>query len=335
MSNLPKTLLLRDHFDSGLEYIESFGEAPTLPLKTMPALNSMLWGLHPGELHILAARTSQGKSSMAMQIAMDLAQQNKKVIFFHLEMSIQETLKRMFCYSLNIDNVEVLTAQLKKSGQLRSKWVEFTKIYEDKIFFISEEFGKTWKEIISCLKELKVKPDCIIIDHINNIKTVGKQTREEINEYVRSFRAMCVKHKIAGVLCAQLNRGAMSKDVEPSVTHLKESGYIEESADVCLILWWINKSGIKPKNEKFKIDGKEYQNLTEDVWKNFFVLDVAKNRNGRCGRVVLNFTPKYYKFSDWQDIPTSERVMNERTTKDKRDSTKSPYEFKEQDQWEE
>lgn len=249
----------------------------------------------------MAARTSQGKSAISSQIAMDVAEQGFKVMSFQLEMNIQEVIRRMVSCRMGIDSMDILKGGYNNTPEIKSQWEEFKAMASNQIFYLSENFGKTWPEIIDKVNEIKSDVDVVIIDHLHNIKSDPRNQRENINEYVRQFRALCVEKNIAGILCAQLNRMAMDKDNDmPNIVNLKDSGYVEEAADVVMILWWPWKSGRKWPSDGITIDSKKYA-PTEDQWKNFFVLDIAKNRNGACHKIALLFEPQFYRFSDWQD----------------------------------
>lgn len=295
----PEPRILGHWLNEAEDYFKSFGNAPKLPMVTLSTLNQRLWGLHPGELHVMAARTSQGKSALTSQIALDLAEQGFQVVSFQLEMSIKEVVRRLACYKMRIDSVDILKGKFNTDEAVKQQWGIFKESTKNHKFYLSENFGKTWPEIIQKLEEIKITPQVVIIDHLHNIKSDPKNQRENINEYVRQFRALCVKRGIAGILCAQLNRAAMDKDNDmPFLTHLKESGYIEEAADVCMVLWWPWKSGKKWNKDGVSIEGIRY-NPTEEEWKNFFIIDIAKNRNGACHKVALRFEPQYYCFSEW------------------------------------
>jgi hypothetical protein len=128
----------------------------------------------------------------------------------------------------------------------------------------------------------------IIIDYVQNISMARGDTREIINEYLRNFRNMALAYDFAGILCSQINRGAENvKDHCPSMAQLKESGFLEESADVVMLLYW---------------DG--YDKATKaGSDDSAFSLIVAKNRNGRTGVHPLVYIPKHYRF---EEIPANQ-----------------------------
>ena len=128
-----------------------------------------------------------------------------------------------------------------------------------------------------------MKPKVIVLDFIQAIPESSTESKRFIDEYIRAFREMAVTQEFAGVIISQINRSNPdAKNKQPQLHQLKGSGFLEEHADLVLLLDWKHKSvGTGDKEE--------------------FVVNVAKNRNGRTGYVKLRYTPQYYRFEDWKE----------------------------------
>jgi replicative DNA helicase len=251
---------------------------PELPLKTMPVLSDKMWGIAPRELTVVGARTSQGKTSFSLQVCADLAAQGVPTLYLSLEMTVLSILERMFCNHCHIPNFKLNRGEFH---QYADQWQKFTEHINSIPLMITEGLGKKWSDIDTLIERLEPKPRVIILDYIQCIAGSGLEKREVIDEYIRHFRDMAIKHNFAGILCSQINRSGAAGDDnnEPQLHHLKGSGYIEELADKIILMHWPH-----------------FYNAKEDI--NKYLLILAKNRNGRTGRVGIRYIPEYYKFED-------------------------------------
>ena len=261
--------------------LNSRGAAPEMSITSMPQLNSKLWGIRRGKLTIIGARTSHGKSSFVMQVAKDLALQNFKVLFLSLEMSNSDMAERLFCNMCEVDNTSL---QQGRFADHRGQYLEWCKKVTKLNLVFSDCLGRTWHEIDSLISSMPVKPDVVILDYIQAIKGLGTMERGVMDEYIKKFREMAVIHNYAGIICSQINRGSEhGKDNRPQLHQLKNTGFLEEHADVVILLHWPYKSDPDANKDEKK-----------------FVLELAKNRNGRTGYFFLFYHPEFYKFKDPQ-----------------------------------
>lgn len=265
------------------------GKTPALSLNTMPELNKKIWGIHKKKMTLIGARTSQGKSAFALQVAYDLAVQGHPVLFLSLEMVVEDLIERLFCNVKEINNYELMSGNFEKYIIDYLDFSEHCKIIN---LTITDFIGKTWKDIEDFLSKLSVKPEVIILDYIQTIAGSSLKQKEVIDEYIRNFREMAIRHNFAGIICSQVNRTVADNDnKEPQLHQLKGSGFLEEHSDIIMLLHWpYNYDDSKPMEE--------------------YRLIIAKNRSGRTGFMKLRFMPQYYKFFDWEDI--SSRVMVEK-----------------------
>ena len=145
--------------------------------------------------------------------------------------------------------------------------------------------GQTWRELNEALELLNPTPKVVIIDYIQGIARRVNESREQMNEYIRYFRQICVERDIVGILCSQISRQALDgRRNEPTLNTLKETGVLEEHSDLVFLLHW------------------EHFYTYKDEDKNAFRVIVAKNRNGRCGEVSCFFYPEYYLFCEEEII---------------------------------
>ena len=267
------------------------GQNPKIPIKTLPELNKKIWGLHTKKLTIIGARTSQGKSALALQMAWDVASQGIPTLFISLEMYEEDVIERLFCLVKKVDNFEILTGNFSKHQQ---KWNEFEKEIDMKPFVITDMLGRTWEDVDKYLNELTMKPKLIIIDHLQEARSASlKNQKEVIEEYLKKLRLMAIRDDFSAVVCSQINRASQEDNTgsEPQIHHLKGAGYLEEGADIIILLHW-------PWHYSKKGD------------KNKFILNVAKNRNGRTGWIELKYKPENYWFYEEAESPTEKLVKS-------------------------
>ena len=288
-----KTIKIRNLLPIVKKELEGRGETPLLSLDSLPVFNRKIWGLRPG-LTTIGARTSQGKSSIALQFAYDLAKKGNEVLFLSLEMTVENMIERLFCNIEMIDNTELQQGHFSKNTDIQLKWQEFERKIIKIPLLITCGIGQTFQEVVELFDLLQPKPKAIFIDYIQGSK-LGLNEREMLNEYIRYFRELCIKNKIAGVICSQVNRKVNEETKEPSMDCLKGTGVLEEHSDVVILLHWEN-----------------FYTHKEDNYNKFKIM-IAKNRNGKTGDYYAYYQPEYYKFSDtWKETPKEITDMAEK-----------------------
>jgi replicative DNA helicase len=189
----------------------------------------------------------------------------------------EDVIERLFCLNQKIDNYDLLCGKFSKHSH---QWKTFENAMAGLPLVITDMLGKTWQEIDTYLTTLSKKPKLIIIDHLQEAKSASMTNQKDvIEEYLKKLRIMAIRDNIALVICSQVNRASQEEKAgaEPQLHHLKNSGYIEEGADVIILLHW-------PWHYTKKGD------------KNKFTLNVAKNRNGRTGWIDVRYKPEHYWF---------------------------------------
>jgi replicative DNA helicase len=257
--------------------LQSRSRTPEMPL-SLTELNRILWGVHRGELLIIGARPSQGKTSLCLQIAQDLATSGFVTYFVSLETSRMGILERMFCQKCSISNEQMRMGIISEG--VKEKMEQFKTWVQDVPLLITDRIGYKFSEITNILTHVKPKPDVLILDYIQMVGCYGTSKLDAITEYMRQLKELATEHNIALIVASQINRGNMERtNQRPMLSDLKGSGALEETADCVLGLYW------NMKHEDCKDPSQ-------------FEIAVMKQRDGATGIVKVNFFPQYYQFKD-------------------------------------
>lgn len=248
-----------------------------------PALDSMLSGLQRSDMVVLAARPSVGKTAFALNIAAHAAlRENKGVLLFSLEMSKEQLTQRLLCMEGGINSRRLRDGFLA-GGEMAKLTPAAGRLYSAPIY-IDDTPNITMLEIRSKARRQRAQHDIdlIIIDYLQ-LMSGSSQTRRaenrqvEISEISRGVKGLARELNVPVVALSQLSREAEKDDTGiPKLSHLRESGSIEQDADVVLILW-------RPPAHKARRDD------TDQVDENLIKLSIAKQRNGPTGVIDLLF----------------------------------------------
>ncbi|MFC0300400.1 replicative DNA helicase [Virgibacillus soli] len=248
-------------------------------------LDRITSGFQRNDLIIVAARPSVGKTAFALNIAQNVAvHTDENVAIFSLEMGAEQLVQRMLCAEGNID------AQRMRSGQLESEdWGRLTMAMgslSNAGIFIDDSAGIRVSEIRSKCRRLKQEHGLgmILIDYLQLIQgsANSKDNRQqEVSEISRSLKALARELNIPVIALSQLSRGVEQRqDKRPMMSDLRESGSIEQDADIVGFLY----------RDDYYDKESEQQNIIEII--------IAKQRNGPVGTVELAFVKEYNKFVD-------------------------------------
>ena len=249
---------------------------------SFPELDHITSGFQNSELIILAARPSMGKSALSLNFALHNALQDKKVAFFSLEMSKESILMRLLSTLSRINLSQVISGQIqeKRWGDLIQAAGRLSSIP----FFIDDSSPLSPYEIRSKSRRLKAKQglDLIVIDYLQLMQLPEKtENRErEVSEMSRLLKSFAKELKIPIITLSQLNRGVESRsNRRPILSDLRESGAIEQDADLIMMLY----------REDYYEEG-EGNNKAEVI--------INKHRNGPTGTIELKWQPEFGTFEN-------------------------------------
>lgn len=280
---------LRNLLTETFEHIESRKDLHITGLETQYyELDEMLCGLQRGEMIIIAGRPSMGKTSFALNIAENIganARSPQPVAIFSLEMGRHQLVERILCSQARIDS------QLVRKGLLSSEqYAELTRAGSDlydKPIFIDDTPGLTPLEIRAKCRRLKSQHNiqAVFIDYLQLMSLSGRveSRQQEISTISRQLKAMARELEAPVVVLSQLNRSPEEREGHrPRMSDLRESGSLEQDADVVLLL----------HREDYYHRGEE--------WEDTHVAEViiAKQRNGPTGVVQLTFNERITRFEN-------------------------------------
>ncbi|GAB3797872.1 replicative DNA helicase [Virgibacillus kimchii] len=248
-------------------------------------LDRLTSGFQPNDLIIVAARPSVGKTAFALNVAQNVAvNSDENVAIFSLEMGAEQLVSRMLCAEGNIDS------QRLRSGQLQADdWSKLTMAMgslSNAGIYIDDSPGIRVAEIRSKCRRLKQEHGLgmILIDYLQLIQgsANSKENRQqEVSEISRSLKALARELNVPLIALSQLSRGVESRqDKRPMMSDLRESGSIEQDADIVGFLY---------RDDYYDTES-EKQNIIEII--------ISKQRNGPVGSVELAFVKEYNKFVD-------------------------------------
>ncbi|MGN0819216.1 MAG: replicative DNA helicase [Christensenellaceae bacterium] len=298
---------LADHIDSVIDMFENLqnNENYSLGLKTgFRRFDYMTNGLHKGNLIILAARPSVGKTTLAMNIVENIAIKEKKTVaVFALEMTRGELGQRMVCSLANVNMGDALKGKLAEtdSDALRRLWNAKKSISNANIY-IDESTEVTPQDILSKCRRLKARLglDLIVVDHIQLMQPARRNPnrQQEVTEISRGLKNIAKELDVPVLALSQLSRAVTNRpDGKPVLSDLRESGSIEQDADLVVFIHRAERDE-KTKNQ-------------ENVAPGHTELLIRKNRNGSCGDIPLVFKGEYVKFVSVDDggvKPPPERI---------------------------
>ena len=243
-------------------------------------------GLHDSELIILAARPAMGKSAFALNIATNAAVRAKTpVAIFSLEMSKEQMTNRILCSEAMIDSNKLRTGKIEEDDWV--KLVETLGPLSEAEIYIDDTPGISITEIRAKCRKLKLEKNIgmVIIDYLQLVQGTGNKRvgsrEQEISEISRSLKILAKEINVPVIALSQLSRAAEQRpDHRPMLSDLRESGSIEQDADIVTFLY---------RDDYYNPDS-ENKNIAEVI--------IAKNRSGSTGTVELLWLGSYTKFAN-------------------------------------
>jgi len=252
-------------------------------------LDNATAGLHESELIIIAARPGMGKTAFALNIATNAAKSTDKAIaIFNLEMSAEQLVNRMISQKGAIEGKKLQTGQLV--GNDWNRYNEAVSSLSNTNIFIEDNASITVNDIRAKCRRLAQSSQglaLVVIDYLQLVTLGGKRPdsrQQEVQEISRSLKLMAKELKVPVIALAQLNRSAEKREKtrEPMLADLRESGSIEQDADIVI---FINREDYY--KAKAEID-KDSNSETDII--------IAKHRKGGTGKFKLMFQPKFMNF---------------------------------------
>lgn len=248
-------------------------------------LDNILSGMQPSDLIILAARPSMGKTALALNIAQNVARHKNSVGVISLEMSKEQLVERMFCSLLGVDSWKMRTGKLTDEdfGKIGGIMDELNSMK----LYIDDSIGGSIAELRAKARRLQMEHglDLLIVDYLQ-LMSSGKggggnmsNRVQEISDISRSLKGLARELRIPVVALSQLSRAVELRPSKiPQLSDLRESGAIEQDADVVLMLY----------REDYYEEDSDRAGIT-DIY-------IRKHRNGPTGKIELGFKKEQMKF---------------------------------------
>lgn len=261
------------------------------------ALDKMTAGLQKEELIILAARPAVGKTAFALNIAQNVATKADQVVaIFSLEMGAESLVNRMLCAEGNIDAGHLRTGQLSED-EWSNLIMAMGTLGQSKIF-IDDTPGIRIAEIRAKSRRLlqeQGKLGLIVIDYLQLIEGNNRESRQqEVSDISRQLKKLAKELKVPVIALSQLSRGVEQRqDKRPVLSDIRESGSIEQDADIVAFLY---------RDDYYEREGGEEPERDEQE-NNVVEVIIEKNRSGARGTVKLLFKKEFNKFSSMSYMP--------------------------------
>ena len=247
-------------------------------------LDRVLVGMGNSDLVLVGARPGMGKTSFALNIATNVAQSTrKKVCVFSLEMSAEQLVSRILSSEALVDSHELRSGKL--SSDSWEKIADASSRLASCDILIDDTSGITVTEMKAKLRRVE-NLGLVIIDYLQLMQSDRRIDNrvQEVAEISRALKIMAKELSVPIICCAQLSRGPESRtDKKPMLSDLRDSGAIEQDADVVMFLY---------RNEYYKTDGNPGENNSANIAE----VIIAKNRHGSTGTVKMGWIGQYTKF---------------------------------------
>ncbi len=240
-------------------------------------------GLHNSDLILVAARPAMGKSAFALNIATNAAlKANIPVVIFSLEMSKEQMVNRILCSEAMVDSNKVRTGTLEEEDL--AKLAEASGVLSEANIYVDDTPGISIMEIRAKCRKMKLEKDIglVVIDYLQLVQGSGKRgasREQEIAEISRSLKILAKEIKVPVIALSQLSRAPeLRNDHRPILSDLRESGSIEQDADIVMFLY----------RDDYYNENSEKKDTAEVI--------IAKHRAGPTGTVELLWLGNYTKF---------------------------------------
>ena len=268
-------------------------------------LDELTTGFNSGELIIVGARPAIGKTSFALNVALRNIERDAGVVFFSLEMPSEQLMIRLLSAKTNIP-----LQDLRKGDLNDAQWTTMTRAMDElhtKKLFVDDGGSLNINQLRSRVRKLVSKKEnnikMVIIDYLQLMSGTGKKDRHlEVSEISRGLKMLAREMDIPIIALSQLNRGLESRpDKRPMLSDIRESGSIEQDADIILFVYRDDiylQAEEKQKEKKSKAEGGNYKSAFIKKEIEPAEIIIGKQRNGPTETVKLNFHRSVTKFAD-------------------------------------
>ena len=306
-SNIRTSVPFREPVNHAMEQIQrmlSHEEMDGL-LTGYKELDNLTNGFKPGEMIVLAARPSVGKTSLAMNIVENIAfskkyeENPKNILVYSLEMSATSLAMRMICGRARVNMNDLRRGFVRKD--YAEKLNSISKEFQQAHLWVDDTSGLSINQIRAKARRLKMRNHLhlIVVDYLQLISGDAKALSREnqISDISRGLKAMAKELDVPVIVLSQLNRDSEKERRDPRLSDLRESGAIEQDADVVMLL------GKHRKGEDIRESDQDVQKEEQAEDYEPIKLLLAKQRNGPTGNVELAFRRKYTRFEVLQGQP--------------------------------
>ncbi len=283
----PQIISIGDEIDEVLSKVEDKIENPGINgLSTgFSSLDYLIDGLHPGDLVYIGGRPSHGKTTLALNMTLNLAENGVPVLFFSKEMSYSKLVRRILSTMSNVSFRKIKTGDGLTSEDLE-KIKRAARLLKSMPIYIDENFSRNLYGIIDIsrkmIEERGVK--VIFIDYIQLLAERSADSTHELGRISRQLKLLANEYNVSVVSISQLNRGLESReDKRPKLADLRQAGALEEDGDIVMLCY---------RDELYNPNTKHPEELE---------VIVAKNRDGEIGSIFLGFdaaTLKVYELEE-------------------------------------
>ena len=289
---IPIRDVLHDAYESLEERSKNNGEVTGIATGYI-GLDRMTSGLHADELIILAARPSVGKTAFVLNIAKNVAVNlNETVAIFSLEMGAESLVERIICSHASINAGHLKTGKL--TDEEYTRYFVATGVLAEAPIYIDDTPGIRVSEIRAKCRRLKQERNnlgLVVIDYLQLIEGNGKESRQqEVSEISRNLKKLAKELKVPVIALSQLSRGVEQRqDKRPIMSDIRESGSIEQDADIVAFLY---------RDDYYRQEPDENGHVPEVEPNSTIGVIIEKNRSGPRGTVELNFMKEFNKFTN-------------------------------------
>lgn len=267
-------------------------------------LNKMTTGFGEGDLVIIAARPAMGKTAFVLNVVLNLLNQKKGVAFFSLEMPAEQLMLRLMSAKTSIP-----LQKLRVGDMDDDEWSRLNNAFDEMgraSLFVDDDGSVNINQLRSKLRKLKSQNPEIslaVIDYLQIMSSTGNRDRHlEVSEISRGLKMLARELKIPIIALSQLNRGLESRnDKRPMLSDIRESGSIEQDADIIMFVYRDDVYLYKEEKEREKAakkEGKEFVSQYVEKEEEDAEIIIGKQRNGPTGHVKLVFQKRFTRFVD-------------------------------------